>query len=610
MFSSTYQNGDTGVEIISTAGKGPNPRLVKASNIPKEYDRDIKGYKYILTQQASLQCPAASGRDTLGLIQPLLIFQLRCPHDDDILNLEIVVLDTDNQRRRFHISTTFRSLEPHSLHVQIPWIQTDKSQWTNVVFSLDTLVMHFFRTKFQSLDSFHLRPNCYLRKVFTLPTTSACRDSSSGADGSTSLISSIVIPTAFEYPTGTTFSSFLFPSTTETIKSALHLSKQQSTGSEAPSSTVLGGARNGGLGGGLVVAGQKIGSKQISRHADSSPARRLQSQDPTPSQQLPKPPKTVAGNTVKNQHQQQQQVSLSGRMTVGSLVASNLLPPNSDNFLTTSTDEQSKPTKRSVAVGCDSDVHVKEQPQFQSDKVSVEATSASNDARPIDEVANKILAALLPDSVPRSLSSQEVVVAAATVESPPPPSSNLPFSSSLRCSTNSCDEQSRQVRSSTSKLSTTHHISQEVVSSSQSSQPPLPPSSLEEQMDHRLTLSLSLSSSSLLSQSQRVAAATANVGTAAAAVKILPADGICVGSFDDSMECFSLDSPSPSHNDDRHTTDKENDEKSALDLQGSYEIEVVPLQTLRSRLEEIEDVLTKEERAFAAEFGSEELTKI
>ena len=598
MFSSTYQNGDTGVEIITTAGKGPNPRLVKATNLPKEYDRDIKGYKYILTPQASLQCPAASGRDTLGLLQPLLVFQLRCPHDDDILNLEIVVLDTDNQRRRFHISTTFRSLEPHSLHVQIPWIQTDKSQWTNVVFSLDTLVMHFFRTKFQSLDSFHLRPNCYLRKVFTLPAVSACRmDSSSGIDESTSPISSIVIPTAFEYPVGTTYSSFLFPSTTEAIKSALQLSKQQLTASEAPLSTVLGSVRGGGLGGGLVVAGQKIGSKPVPRHADSSPARRPPLQDTTPPQQLPKPPKTVASSNAmktQNQHQHQHASVPTGRTTVGTLVASNLPPPNTGSVLAATNKELCIPAKRSVAVGSDGDVHVKEQSQMQSDEVTVEATSASTGAQPIDQIANKILAALLPDSAPRPLSTHAAVAAV----SPPLPSPDVLTSSSLHDSNNSCEEHSLRVEA----LSMTPHIPPGVVSSSQSSQPPLPPSSTEEQLDRRLasSLSLSLSSPSSLPLQGAVAATTST------AHPTPPVAGISVGSFDDSVECFSLGSPS--HN--RNATDKENDELADWVLQESEEAVVVPLQVLRSRLSEIEYVLTQEERAFAAEFGSEELTKI
>ena len=91
----------------------------------------------------------------------------------------------------------------------------------------------------------------------------------------------------------------------------------------------------------------------------------------------------------------------------------------------------------------------------------------------------------------------------------------------------------------------------------------------------------------------------------ATAPKTPPVAGISVGSFDDSIECFSLSSPS--HH--RSAADKENDELAYLDSQGSDEA-VVPLQALRSRLEEIEYALTQQERAFAEEFGSEALTKI
>ena len=250
------------------------------------------------------------------------------------------------------------------------------------------------------------------------------------------------------------------------------------------------------------------------------------------------------------------------------------------------TDEQSKPTKRSVAVGCDGDDHVKEQPQLQSDKGIVEATSVA------DQTEKKLLVALLPDSAPRILSTQ----AAASTPLPLP---DIP-TSSLHHSNNSCDEHSSsKVEAS---LSMTPRTPPEVVSSSQSSQPPLPPSSVEEQLDRRLVSSLSASSP--LSQPPRVTAVTTSV-VIATAPKTPPVAGISVGSFDDSIECFSLSSPS--HH--RSAADKENDELAYLDSQGSDEA-VVPLQALRSRLEEIEYALTQQERAFAEEFGSEALTKI
>jgi hypothetical protein len=179
MFSSVFQTGQAGIEILTPSGKNPPLRLLKVNGpsglITKDYERDIKGYKYTLSgknsQSSGIQCPAATA-DSLALTQPLLVFQLKSAQQEDQLNLEIVVLDSKNQRRRFLFSTTFRSIDINALHAQIPWLQESRETWTNVIFNLQCLTEKCFSASFASIDSFHLRPMCSLRKIYTLPASS------------------------------------------------------------------------------------------------------------------------------------------------------------------------------------------------------------------------------------------------------------------------------------------------------------------------------------------------------------------------------------------------------------------------------------------------------
>ena len=118
----------------------------------------------------SLQCPAKA-TDSLGVVQPLLVFQMQTVVDTNVA-LEVVVLDQRAQRRRLHFSSTFRAAESNELHAQIPWAWGGvlPDQWSHVVLDLKALTANCFRgATFSSLDSFSLRPVCRVRKVFSLP---------------------------------------------------------------------------------------------------------------------------------------------------------------------------------------------------------------------------------------------------------------------------------------------------------------------------------------------------------------------------------------------------------------------------------------------------------
>ena len=258
MFAEYFQSGVVGVEVLTPAGKNPPARLFKINGPPglitKEYEREIKGFKYELkgkgSQTSSIQCPS-EGKDSLALTQPLIVFQLRSAYQDDPMNLEIVVIDTKSQRRRFLFSTTFRSMELNSLHAQIPWTQPRRDVWTNVVFDLQQLTRQCFSSNFASVDSFVIRPVCFLRKIFTLPLAAIQLSTGDG-------LGDIAVPSNFDFPLGSTFTTFQF--TSKKLNSKI--------GKEPPSPFVLAT--------GLQVSGSKIQSQKSSstfRKDSRSPVR-------------------------------------------------------------------------------------------------------------------------------------------------------------------------------------------------------------------------------------------------------------------------------------------------------------------------------------------------
>lgn len=176
MFATVYQNGEYGIEIFSPSGNDPFKmcRLNNESNIKKVYDRTIKGYMAALEKEGattSMQIPRSS-KSTLGITQPLFVIQIQL-HPEKSFSLELILLDSDKQRRRFHLSTNFKDMDANNLHVCIPWMQPNREDWTNVAINLADLVSTYSSggtgVSFTSLESFTIQPVCRIRKIFTLP---------------------------------------------------------------------------------------------------------------------------------------------------------------------------------------------------------------------------------------------------------------------------------------------------------------------------------------------------------------------------------------------------------------------------------------------------------
>ena len=119
----------------------------------------------------SLQFPKSS-KGTLLVTHPILVVQLQL-HPERSFSMELIVVDTEQQRRRFHLSTNFKEVNANHLHVCMPWLQPNRDHWTNVAINLEQLVSAFQNGKsavgFLNLESISIQPFCKIRKIFALP---------------------------------------------------------------------------------------------------------------------------------------------------------------------------------------------------------------------------------------------------------------------------------------------------------------------------------------------------------------------------------------------------------------------------------------------------------
>lgn len=170
MFSHAFQGGGLGVEVFSSSGKNPAQLWKVTRNVHRVYDRTVKGFVFLLEKgvSTSMSIPSDPSRETLGLVQPLLVLQLRLSPSKHT-SLELILLDDKGNRRRMHLSSTFRELECNDLHVQIPLRFEKEDRWVNLILDLDAIIGNCFRGyKFQSILYICLKPVCRVRKIFTL----------------------------------------------------------------------------------------------------------------------------------------------------------------------------------------------------------------------------------------------------------------------------------------------------------------------------------------------------------------------------------------------------------------------------------------------------------
>jgi hypothetical protein len=97
----------------------------------------------------------------------VLVLQLRGSQGES-LSIEATVVTSDGIKRRVHLSSAFRAVAAHELHVQIPLLLEPRDTWTNVAVDLAGIAVTYLHCTFVSVESVVIRPVCRLRRVFLL----------------------------------------------------------------------------------------------------------------------------------------------------------------------------------------------------------------------------------------------------------------------------------------------------------------------------------------------------------------------------------------------------------------------------------------------------------
>ena len=113
-----------------------------------------------------MQVPPVPSKESLGLTQPYLIFQLRALAKRPF-TIEVNILSHKDKRQRYrlHLSNKFRSVEVNQMHTQIPLGSVlTPDTWTHLVIDVSNLTSFFFRNRdFGSIDSISIQSGCRRR---------------------------------------------------------------------------------------------------------------------------------------------------------------------------------------------------------------------------------------------------------------------------------------------------------------------------------------------------------------------------------------------------------------------------------------------------------------
>ncbi|CAI2384210.1 unnamed protein product [Moneuplotes crassus] len=168
MFKTAYQGG-VAVEIL-------DKKLIKPwkidTGVKKEYNKEVKGYIFVLeTGKGQMRAPKTD-KSTLHLTQPYLVIQCFLVSDKDF-HLELAVRDINKTVKRliFHKGTKGIKIEHH--HSRIPINCFTVGKWMNLSINIKSFINHCYNTKkssfnYKSLDSISIKGNLMIKKMFTM----------------------------------------------------------------------------------------------------------------------------------------------------------------------------------------------------------------------------------------------------------------------------------------------------------------------------------------------------------------------------------------------------------------------------------------------------------
>lgn len=134
-----------------------------------EYDQIVKTYvTQLITGGASKMLTPKSEKDSLGIVQSYIVFQLYI-FSLKSFGIEISISDTSKTKRRIMFSTSSKEVIINPLHCRVPLPHLSMNKWINLSIDVLSFVSECFRSQtFRSIDLISLTGSCKIRKIFTM----------------------------------------------------------------------------------------------------------------------------------------------------------------------------------------------------------------------------------------------------------------------------------------------------------------------------------------------------------------------------------------------------------------------------------------------------------
>ncbi|KAK7494008.1 hypothetical protein BaRGS_00014890 [Batillaria attramentaria] len=169
MFKNEYQGGSY-FEIFSPQGRDPAANWKIGAGVKKVYEKDVKGYVYILegTPSTTKVHFPKDNKHSIPLVQRYLVLQLHLTKAQEF-SVELGVCDLANNKRRIQLSTALKETQITPLHARIPLCIVRRAVWLNLCLDMVSMVGDTWSGQtFHAVDHITLSANCKLRRIFTM----------------------------------------------------------------------------------------------------------------------------------------------------------------------------------------------------------------------------------------------------------------------------------------------------------------------------------------------------------------------------------------------------------------------------------------------------------
>ena len=89
-----------------------------------------------------MQCPQ-NEKNSINIINNVLIFQILLLNEKSF-SIEVRATDNSDSKRRLNFSTSFKEIETHEFHIQIPLTLLKANIWTNMFINIENLLNQSF----------------------------------------------------------------------------------------------------------------------------------------------------------------------------------------------------------------------------------------------------------------------------------------------------------------------------------------------------------------------------------------------------------------------------------------------------------------------------------